>query len=955
MKFAEIELRDSWDCMVAYVRDLNGPHGLAQKDILYELREKRLNLGKSTSWLEDFLVPHAALTRTGKVQAFDRQISEFQIWMENLEGFDPDKYSEFRKRFFGNAIDLGERSYKFIGRTDDLDCLEKFFNSESQPGKKQQSVTLHERQPLKLRAPKAEGVTTLAGFGGQGKTALAFEYADRFRARYTGISWINAEERDLENGLREFCARHFANPIEPSEARAHKDRFAHLLTQIAKTLRGRILIVIDNIPVEDTRDKSTKSFRRKVLDLLRSAPKSVVTRFDFLLTSRQEFEPNFTVNMAVDRLITADAVELFRSRANRPDLDSNDSHVLRLVDGVLGGHALSITLVASLARENSIVDVTALISMVESKIVYAQSPLNKFELGDEYPASLFASFLIAFEAIPDQAKSLLMLFGLFRRNNLTVETIRNCARFMPEGRDGNATADIRGEFYPPAGQYKELNRLFRHSLVERIERATGSLFQVHLHEVIYDFVVAQWADALQSPDEKRTANLRDLELKLTLGACAYASERINEEKISFVDIETLVGFLLPMVHKERGFLPARARVEAALDFWFAHFKFQNFVYDTGLQETLVQQLEKLLEYLTESGLDDARYLLVLKKLIGHGYYADPLGDGGKLADALFNSAIEIARKIEDAPQFEKQQREVQWYKVFLLDHRSNLASKLRPAKDYVSTIRSDTLLGADLDEIEATLPRSLQTLDAPPALEECELLVRSAIYWGHRGNQDSFLVYRQLVEGQRSEDFNNLVADARRHYIYAANFRLLTLRIFRQGQFEQHLAKPIRKGEIPGVAPWLLDVSSSARQGFEAFTSLSQAIGDTAHQYRGAHFVSVIEFFSERAERRHAEILMEARGLFSAAKLLWEVSLQTLDEGEVPLKYRLWMASSYVLQEWLECVVSGTAIDSLDVQADNVRDRLREMQEGAKSGYHFGADEQVRQLNTIYRYVFDQE
>lgn len=58
--------------------------------------------------------------------------------------------------------------------------------------------------------------TTLKGFGGQGKTALAHEYAVRYADQYAGILWVNANDLELEATLRDFGATNLQARIAPT-------------------------------------------------------------------------------------------------------------------------------------------------------------------------------------------------------------------------------------------------------------------------------------------------------------------------------------------------------------------------------------------------------------------------------------------------------------------------------------------------------------------------------------------------------------------------------------------------------------------------------------------------------------------------------------------------------------------------------------------------------------------
>lgn len=946
--------------MIAHLRDGEGPFQYKQFDLVLDLQAAGIG---GERWLAEWVTPDAAFKNPRSPRKFASKLAALRNWIEQNPRFDPNAYATFRAS--RTAVQLESRGFTFVGRSRELGRIKRLFAK----GGLALSLT------GKGKGPRTSA-TTLKGFGGQGKTALAHEYAVRYADHYAGILWVNANDLELETALRDFGATYLHARIAPPEEAKLADRFANYFGQFVAELRGKILIILDNIPY-DRANAAANARATKLLEIFIDAvPPELVRYYDILITSRRELLPKKVVNMPIERLDLADAIDLFRERSAPNAIPADDADLIRLVDKVLGGHALSITLAASLGRHEAL-SPTELIARIERRIVDA-SALGELNLGEEYSASLYATFLSSFEALRPEESFLLLMFSLFRRDELTIDPIRQSVRNISADVGGEAIDAIRIDLDRSTGSSPAMNALVSLGLVERLDRdwldavdpatrrainddveepAIGGAvpgdaaasrrhrhIQVRLHEVIYDFVQAQW---VRADGATRTA-LDALELALNDGACTYAASRIESEEISFLDIETLAGFLLPIVRPDRGLLPQPQRVRVALSFWFDYFKFQNFVYDTGLQELLVGQMEALEEYLQAEDIKDERFELLLKKLIGHANYADPLGESGGRAKAKFDEAIEIARRIEWDPRFARQRREIQWYKVFLLNHRSNLESKRRPQDEQHMEIWNNAEIAKDLREIEATLPPVLRSLEGPPSLPDCELLVRASIYWGHRGNQDNYILYQRIKRGELGEEWNKLVADAQHFYLMGANYRLLALKIFREGQFERYAAKPIRDGLVPHVASWIASVPGAPSREFEAFTSFSQAIGDTGHQYRGYHFVCVLAYVGARTREARLAILVQARQAFAAAKLLWDISRTTLRDGEVLLKYRLWMASSYAFEAMLEAHARGDALPPFDDYLKVVADQITRMQEGEKSSYHFSIQQQKLQLEGIY-------
>jgi hypothetical protein len=80
-------------------------------------------------------------------------------------------------------IGVPSRLANFTGRTAELGCIEAIFvGDEKQPA------------PTQVRPQRAPiGRVALSGMGGVGKTALAIEYAHRYRDLYAGVWWCPAE------------------------------------------------------------------------------------------------------------------------------------------------------------------------------------------------------------------------------------------------------------------------------------------------------------------------------------------------------------------------------------------------------------------------------------------------------------------------------------------------------------------------------------------------------------------------------------------------------------------------------------------------------------------------------------------------------------------------------------------------------------------------------------------
>ncbi len=911
----DIAILDEWDCLIKFLRKCDTS---STKDGLFHVIEE---YGRSDSWVEKWTTGRAGLYQKGQSSVLEGLIPYLKKWaLTNLKTTE-EEFIEFRHNFFQKTIQLKKQNFEFIGRSAEIDAIATFFRAGE--------------NALCLTAK------ALNGFGGQGKTAIAYEYAYTHAHLYSAIILIDAHD------LATFEQRSkFADILPRIDDENFQARVRHYFRELADAYRGEILILIDDFPFE--RGSSDRRTRAEDLfsSLIKALPNVLHRRFQFLLTSRREILPKLVNNMLIEQMTREDAVELFKSRSGYKKLKIDDDALVNLVEHLLGGHPLSIALIASYARENRIKDISTLISIVSKRLVEAKE-LQGYEL-EEYPASLYATFKISFDAVGPEAQYLLLMFTMFRRSTIAMETVKRCIKEMTP--KTSEALLLKTDLTQRSGSSKSLNTLIKHDLVELVNSMNGlrrsRFVRVRLHEVIFDFVQTQWA--ILKENEEENSWLKDIEVSLTSGACRYASTQINQETIQFADIDTLTGFLLPQVRPTRGIIPSLERIDAALEFWFDHFKFQNFVYDTGIQELLLDQMIDLKDYLEETGAIGSKFKLILFKLIGHAYYADPTQTGSE-ARSYFDQALEVARILDNEPKEVEQKAAILWYKIFLLDHRSNVASKCRQPDEQVHTIRDDPAFISDFDEIEATLPEPLKLLTVAPYRNECELLLRAAHYWGHRGNQDSFIIFRRYEENKLGLDWKGLVDSACQHYIRALNYRLLVIRLFRGGQFERLLARPCRNNQLPFVTEWLNAVKPfKTRVGYEGFTSLSQGIGDAAHQYRGQHFVYVIDYLTTQDQERRRRVFQDAKKAYEGALLLWDIAEKSLVKDEVLLKYRLWMSSSKILMNLLECIEKKVSVPNIEDVLKTLDTEVKILQKTMKSVYGHSVNQQSVQLKAIW-------
>jgi hypothetical protein len=175
------------------------------------------------------------------------------------------------------------RIASFTGRADELDRLDAILMREKPAAVTHASV----------------GRAAVQGMGGVGKTALAIEYAHRFRGLYAGVCWCPSETSTaLLSALANLAVTLGALTAEEADVeKAAKAALRRLAEQ-----RATWLLVYDNVPAPDA-----------IADLLPSAGARV------LITSRFSDWSELADEVVLGVLPREQAVILLESRAGRSD------------------------------------------------------------------------------------------------------------------------------------------------------------------------------------------------------------------------------------------------------------------------------------------------------------------------------------------------------------------------------------------------------------------------------------------------------------------------------------------------------------------------------------------------------------------------------------------------------------------------------------------------------------
>jgi len=245
-----------------------------------------------------------------------------------------------------------------------------------------------DRDEIGMILQSSRGVV-LYGAPGQGKTALAryvgIYFAGRFRH---GVYEVDlASERQIEN-LPRLIANELGQPDLPSSY---------------ELLRGRsILLILDSVD-QLLQHTPPERFR----ETLSAITRSLALDGRLLITCQSKLEKQELATREVGPLRADAAVELFHQVSDSVYRTESAIDLAKFVRDLLGGHPLSIKIVARYGRTVGL-PLDYLWRLWEEKwsAIAVGSPLS---LDDR---ALRPSFELTFEALPNEAKWLLLTLGL---------------------------------------------------------------------------------------------------------------------------------------------------------------------------------------------------------------------------------------------------------------------------------------------------------------------------------------------------------------------------------------------------------------------------------------------------------------------------------------------------------------------------------------------------------------
>jgi tetratricopeptide (TPR) repeat protein len=269
----------------------------------------------------------------------------------------------------------------FIGRSEEFDRLDKI---------------LLTRKPA--AAVQVEGRAAVHGLGGMGKTALAAEYARRYRSLFGGVWWCPAETRD--GLLTSLSSLGVTLGVVTAEESNIEKAARTALNRLAE-MRATWLLVYDNA-------KSPE----EIADYLPAAGASL------LITSRFSDWSRWAIEVPLDVLSISDAGSLLLRRTDR-----NDDYGSKRLAAVLGQLPLALDQAAATCRMTQL-------SFSEYANKIEQFLADKPD-GTIYPRSVAATFDVAISSVTDRypmADDIIAVIGNCAPERIPLALIRGANR-----------------------------------------------------------------------------------------------------------------------------------------------------------------------------------------------------------------------------------------------------------------------------------------------------------------------------------------------------------------------------------------------------------------------------------------------------------------------------------------------------------------------------------------------
>jgi len=740
----------------------------------------------------------------------------------------------------------------------------------------------------------------LKGPGGIGKTSIAIKYQQLQANRYHGLVALDMQKQDFVEPLQ---LQLQGLQLEVEEIENKWDFVKQALSKLSDNcgrVNKHLLVVFDNLL-----DESNDPAGPMLSSLL---PTAGTRNIDILITSRYHLgeleNGHFKLNYETVEEMTEEEAKALFMQTMQGKKHYTECAVKQLLSD-LGFHPLAITLMAQHLRQHPDLEIEVLREEIKDTKINHEGFFQKLSnhqtdsCNDDY--GLKASLLISVKALNLPYQYVLMVFALLPLRDSKIAFLRPLLNNVSSLLD---IKEYKHDVFNISNRGINSKNLLHLRRLSLLDSSLNSKEHIRMHEVIHDFLKVYFYEVFQKPNKRHA-----FEELVTAALITVVEEQSRNKELDTHTLRTCTEFLLAEPVAFDVFDIAPGRIQQSLNFWFKNYELHQFLYDVSLLEGREAALSALIKHLKKGILSLSQsQQIVLYKFIAHTGYAQQ--DGNQVTVDELQQLVELCTSAYEA----KPSVENKWYLIFSLDHLSNFLSKNENLQ--IQRIEQSKAVWQPVIQILDLLPSAIKSDDWPVYDDEAfQLLMRAAHFWGHRGNQNAYILEQSFLQNLENSFIDQLVDEGVNSYQKATQYRIAALFLQDKVFVKSKLLEQLRE-RAPTFLNWI-DANPQPPTKVELFSTLYQGVGDTANQLRGVAWTRLLEICHAI---KHGDIDMQqisnkivkmaddtlfAKQFWGAANVIWDdENRKALDKKvQTPsifkLKYEHHMPSVEVLSKVL--------------------------------------------------------